>query len=58
MSKIRLSPAIRHVEGWVPAFAEMTNEKGERRMLYLSSHSCSGALWNFQVRLGPAMTLR
>ncbi len=22
------------------------------------SHSCSGALWNFQVRLGPAITLR
>ena len=22
------------------------------------SHSCSGALWNFQVRTGPAMTLR
>ena len=25
---------------------------------YFSSHSCSGALWNFQVRFGPAMTLR
>ncbi len=22
------------------------------------SHSCSAALWNFQVRFGPAMTLR
>ena len=24
----------------------------------VSSHSCSGALWNFHVRFGPAMTLR
>ena len=26
--------------------------------LYFNSHSCSAALWNFQVRFGPAMTLR
>jgi hypothetical protein len=25
---------------------------------YFNSHSCSGALWNFQVRFGPAMVLR
>lgn len=24
----------------------------------LKSHSCSGWLWNFQVRFGPAMTFR
>ncbi|MBB3403006.1 hypothetical protein FHT83_003243 [Rhizobium sp. BK284] len=23
-----------------------------------SSHSCSTALWNFQMRFGPAITLR
>ena len=29
------------------------------RALHLAmSHSCSGALWNFQVRFGPAITLR
>jgi len=25
---------------------------------HFNSHSCSAALWNFQVRVGPAMTLR
>ena len=23
-----------------------------------SIHSCAGSLWNFQIRFGPAMTLR
>ena len=34
---------------------------GEGRPLsgpYFNNHSCSLALWNFQVRLGPAITFR
>ena len=37
---------------------EDENESCGPGVYAFSSHSCSLALWNFQVRRGPAMTLR
>jgi hypothetical protein len=47
----------RNILGPDPGTGNDSCAQGEGRA-YFSSHSCSGAVWNFQVRLGPAITLR
>ncbi len=42
----------------IDAIRQAANERAGGLAQAFISHSCSGALWNFHVRFGPAMTLR